>query len=117
MLMHNRQALKVIENFKNASIELNFKMKHFYTLYAGTISYEYPVFLPQFGGNNGMVIGFLSEPDFTIDNAAVECAKENNIYFSGISVSLYEEYDLELFKDTFRDWGYFGSQNSKPSWI
>jgi len=117
MLLQDKQTFNIIENFKKASVELNFNMQLFYTLSKGTKSFEYPIYLPEFGGNNGMVVDFLSAPDFTIDKTAVDCAKENNIYFSGISVSLYEVYDIELIKDAFRDWGYFGIQNCRPNWI
>jgi hypothetical protein len=74
-------------------------------------------YLPDFGGPKGMVISYLSAPEFGIDSVLASQAKSFGFYCSFINPKVYEKYDEEVFKEALVDWGFFGNEDMRPSWM
>jgi hypothetical protein len=71
----------------------------------------YLAYLPDFGGPTGMVIAPLKSPaEGNADGVA-----EAGLYLSRVSEA-YASDDLDLFRATLNDWGWYGSDASRPAW-
>ena len=73
-------------------------------------------YLPDFGGSNGTVVGVYSSMLGTFPRL-ISAAKSRKLFYSFINFEVYEKYDEEEFKRALNDWGYFGSENLRPSWM
>lgn len=67
------------------------------------------VFLPDFGGPQGLVAVALD------DIERCERATRSNRFVSQLA-STYRCFDLDLFRDTLNDWQWFGPLTDRPSW-
>jgi hypothetical protein len=74
-------------------------------------STSFPAFLPDFGGESGMVITRLTRSE-QIGPAA---AAEAGLYLSRLA-DAYSEFEPEMFKATLNDWGWYGPDESRPAW-
>jgi hypothetical protein len=39
------------------------------------------------------------------------------MFYSFINAQIYEHYNEETFKEALVDWGYFGDETRRPSWL
>jgi hypothetical protein len=74
-------------------------------------------FLPDFGSPKGMVIGLACRPNYKIDGTLKLSAETRGLFYSFINPDIYEQYNDEVFKEALVDWGYFGNENIRPSWL
>jgi hypothetical protein len=81
-------------------------------------------FLPDFGSANGMVIGLICDPTYTLDicdpildKELALAADSHETFYTYINPQIYERYDEEIFKEALVDWGYFGDEIRRPNWL
>src|ERR1043166_7686336 len=74
-------------------------------------------YLPDFGSSNGMVIGFFSRPDHKLDTSLKLAAESRGLSYSFINYKVYEHYSENTFKEALADWGFFGDETLRPSWM
>jgi hypothetical protein len=76
-------------------------------------------FLPDFGGNQGMVIGAMDLPEVATDDRYFRLARKKNLFCSIINVNAYakNEVDETVFKEALNDWGFFGNRDDCPAWF
>jgi hypothetical protein len=76
-------------------------------------------FLPDFGGNQGMVIGVMDLPEVQTDKRLFELARRKAMFCSFINVSAYinKQEDQAVYKNALNDWGYYGAWENCPSWF
>lgn len=67
---------------------------------------RWPVYLPKFGGLNGMVVGSLN----------CNYAKPGLFYCSLVNPASYVGSAREILRETLNDWGWFGSVEDRPTW-
>jgi hypothetical protein len=77
-------------------------------------SVTFPVFLPDFGGKKGMVVGLLG--GYTMSAEHRSAAKTAHLYFSGLDPDSYSSFDRDLFVGTLNDWGWYGADGERPAW-
>lgn len=88
-----------------ASLELKFEMVCPYVfMHNGNLKNAF-AFLPEFGSENGMIVGITGSPYFQLDDDIIEFAKMKNMYYSFININQYLQYECELFTETIEDWG------------
>jgi len=73
--------------------------------------------LPDFGSPNGMVIGFIHHPDYGVDTRLKLAAESQGLFCSFINYKVYGHYNEEVFKEALADWGFFGDETLRPSWM
>jgi hypothetical protein len=66
-------------------------------------------FLPGFGGPTGTIALTLDAKDRSARAATTE-------YFVSRLAPSYRTFDVQLFRDTLNDWGWFGSERQRPAW-
>lgn len=103
--------------WRKASRQLGFKLVSPYRVKNGTKVLTCFGFLPHWGSKNGMLIGITRQPDFEIDAALKTYAEKKKMFYSFINPGGYIRYDEAYFKDTLADWGYFGPEDERPSWL
>ena len=106
-----------VEAWKKASDHLGIQVIAPFALSAGHVTAACVAFLPDFGGEHGMVVGAVSPPEFETDPAIVECARALGLFYSFLSLDRYSSFDPGLFKEALADWGYFGAAESRPAWL
>jgi hypothetical protein len=67
---------------------------------------RWPIYLPRFGGVNGMVVG------------SINCTYANPgpLYFSLVNPTSYIGSTHEVLRETLNDWGWFSSAEERPPW-
>jgi hypothetical protein len=62
-----------------------------------------------------MVVDVCRGPDYETDSAVRKYAEMQSMYCSFVNADRYDVFELELFVETFSDWGYYG--NNPPKWL
>jgi hypothetical protein len=106
-----------VDAWKDASRHLGIRVVAPFALSAGHVTAACIAFLPDFGGQNGMVVGALEPSELEPDPALVECARTLGMFYSFLNLEKYSTFDPEVFKDALADWGYFGAAESRPTWL
>jgi len=73
-------------------------------------------YLPDFGGSKGMVIGPICNSDYKTDRVFL-AATSRGLYCSLVNAEVYEHYEEATFKEALTDWGFFGDETRRPSWL
>ena len=77
-----------------------------------------PVHVLDFGGPKGMLIIPDAEYGKSIRDEWLEEAVQAGYGFSVMSAPLAgEEYDRDVFIEVLADWGWYGPELDKPSWL
>ena len=109
---------QLCKSWKSAGVALGFRID---TPYISTTIEGREVLcvahIPDFGSPNGMVVGAVFGPTYNIDTSVKQIAKEQGKYCSFINAKVYEEYDLEVFKEALIDWGFWGIEERRPIWL
>ena len=71
---------------------------------------NYPILVKNFGAKKGTII---AQHAFFMD---YPMPKHKDYHFSAVNANFYSEFNKEQFIDTLEDWGYYGSNVSKPEW-
>lgn len=74
--------------------------------------HRFLAFLPHFGGPRGMMVA-AGPPD----GALYEATQRAGHYVSFINADMYSTYEQRHFIDTLSDWGYYGPEENRPSWL
>lgn len=74
-------------------------------------------FLPHFGTHKGILVLATSPPAFDTDPTIAADAATTGVGCSCINTELYRTYDDEQFRSTLREWGYYGPNSARPSWL
>jgi hypothetical protein len=59
----------------------------------------------------------MGPPSAPTSAEAIVAAEESGYTYSFVSADSYGRFDAEHFKDTLRDWGYYGPPETRPSWL
>jgi len=106
----NQENEKIIEAWKEASIDLKIDIEISFLLQTDKGVIEYNLLIKNFGSKNGTLI-------ITTDNMdKFDVAKKFGFYCSALNPRCYNKYDRENFIETLTDWGYFGMPENKPNW-
>jgi hypothetical protein len=73
--------------------------------------------LPEFGGPRGMVLGLVNVPAHKNDSGIRAAAEALGLYYSFINPEIYGHYDKAIFIEALADWGFFGDEDQRPSWL
>jgi len=76
-------------------------------------------FLPDFGGQNGMVICAMDLPRVGTDQRLESLAKMQGLFCSFVNAPAFARVpvDDKVFKEALEDWGYYGPQDKCPTWF
>jgi len=107
----------IINAWLIASKKLGFRIESPYLLEYDSVFFECIGYLPDFGSSNGMIIDGIGSPAYESTTGLSEVAESIGLYYSSINVNCYEEFDADLFKETLIDWGFYGDDDYRPSWI
>jgi hypothetical protein len=80
-------------------------------------SHECIAFLPDFGSSKGMLVQATYPPMFATDDALVTDAGKVGYYVSFINANSYATFDIQIFQEALKDWGFYGSPTIQPAWI
>ena len=64
-----------------------------------------------------MVVGLFDRFAHKNDKEVKSAAESGGLYYSFINSEVYERHDEEVFKEALADWGYFGSEERRPTWL
>lgn len=102
--------------WREAGDKLGFKVIAPFRLESGGQSASCIAFLANFGGSHGVVVAPMMPPVFDTDPIIENLAKKRG-YFCSFMSAVGWEYDEEAIKDALIDWGGFGPDNERPSWL
>jgi hypothetical protein len=76
-------------------------------------------FLPDFGGDQGMIIAAMDLPEFSTDERVFKFARMNRMFCSFVNITAYANTteDITAFKEALNDWGFFGNRDDCPAWF
>lgn len=112
-----RLTKSAVDAWFHASTALQFAVAAPFTFYIDGRAFECIAFLPHFGGERGtVVVGMAPQKIPTIPDI-FKIAKLMGMHCSSVNLLEYAEYDEEKFKETLRDWGYFGTEELMPPWM
>ena len=106
----NQENEKIIQAWKEASIDLKFDIEIPFLLQTDKGVIKYILLIKSFGSENGTLI------ITTDDMGGFDIAKKFGFYCSALNPCCYNKYDRENFIETLADWGYFGVPENKPDW-
>jgi hypothetical protein len=99
-----------------AAKELGFEFVAPFDVQVGSAQAQFHGYVPNFGSVNGAV--FLVCETFREDHGSlISVAKKSGYFHSEISAKVYRAFDRDVFLEVLRDWGWFGSETSRPSWL
>ncbi len=104
---------KVTTNWLRASKELKFKIEIPYNILIEGKKKKIFAYLPEYGSKKGMIVDFVTKPDFLIDNEITKWAKYNDYYFSYINIEVYLVYNSQNFMESLNDWGCYSQHIPK----
>jgi hypothetical protein len=113
----DKQIEELIAAWKLASERLGIRVLAPFDFRVDAISYSCVAHLPDFGGPKGMLLQAMFPPKFTTDEELANDAKKAGYYMSFINPNVYSESNLDEFKDTLKDWGFYGPPASCPEWM
>ncbi len=76
-------------------------------------------FLPDFGGQNGIVIGAMDLPRVGTDQHLENLVKRKGLCYSFVNAPAFARADVDdkVFKEALEDWGYYGPHDKCPAWF
>lgn len=74
-------------------------------------------FLPEFGSSKGMLLGAIYPPKYDKDPSVEDVAAQKGMFCSCLHAPDYIAYEAAIFKKALREWGYFGSSETRPGWL
>lgn len=96
----------LIEAWQAAALDLGFRLEAPYCLSTSTgDSIWVEGFLPDFGGSRGMVF------------RGMEHSAPSTDRYVSLIAPIYHQYVRERFIEALTDWGWFGSEDSRPVWL
>ncbi len=108
---------QVIAAWRTASELLDIEVTAPFTLRAGVKPVHCVAFLPHFGSPRGVVVGAAEPPGFDTDPELVKQAEKAGFFYSFINTEIFTDYDERRFKETLKDWGFFGPMARRPHWL
>lgn len=107
------------KSWREACNHLKVRVVAPYTLEVAEDSTTCLAFLPDFGGQNGMVIGAMDLPKLGTDAHLKKLAERKGFYFSFVNAPAFADapIDDKAFKDALEDWGYYGTKEKRPAWF
>ena len=84
-----------------------------YALDTSMGSVVYPVYLPDFGGPEGMV---LMDAGHGQGDLPLRVARDAGLQYAELHAS-HARYDAEEFRATLQDWGWSGPEGLAPGWL
>lgn len=91
------------KNFALASEEFGFEFQSPFSLLNEIEVFGY---IPNYGSKNGVVICFVTPPDFATDRRVVAWCKEMDCFYAFLNIELFiGEYKRSIFREMLRDWG------------
>ena len=106
----NQENEKIIQTWREASVDLKFDIEIPFLLQTDKGMIKYILLIKSFGSENGTLI-------ITTDDMGVfGVAQKFGFYCSALNPCCYNKYDRENFIETLVDWGYFGLPENKPDW-
>lgn len=72
----------------------------------------YAAFLPDFGGPRGTLVYDYREPQHR--SAA---ASRAGYFCSGLNPDVYCPYNRDVYVEALADWGWFGPESARPTWL
>ena len=104
--MTDEQKIKRIRNnFLRAAEDFDFEFESPFSL---TDELEAFGYIPNYGSENGVVIGLASSTGTGIDPRIADWCKKMNCFYSVLSIEFYaQEYKRSYFREMLRDWGRF----------
>lgn len=110
-LSRDEQAISVA--WRQASKELGIEIESPYGLSWNGRIYQYPVFLPQFGGKSGALLMAWPSPD---EDERSRVGREAGFFVSQINAETYGSYKRGKFVYMLNDLGWFGPDSQAPEW-
>ena len=102
----------VTEAFLVAGRDLGIDVVAPFNLIVDGQGYQFLAFLPHFGGPKGMVVAAID-----LDSGLGVAADKAGYYMSSVNVDAYGTYEREHYVDTLNDWGFYGPEGKRPSWL
>jgi hypothetical protein len=113
-MIANQNMLRFFQAWAEAALALGVEVRLNY--YSPQLERPVAIFLPHFGGPQGMVIEPILPPHFEKDSALAGSAKEVGLFCSFMNANEYAVFDSPRFIEALSDWGYFGKE-AKPAWM
>ncbi|MFO1491559.1 MAG: hypothetical protein U1F77_15495 [Kiritimatiellia bacterium] len=102
--------------WRTAANELGFAFVAPFEIEDGSESVQFHGHVRDFGSPKGAV--FLVCETFREDvDRPLSVAKIKGYFHSQISADVYRIYDRDIFLEALRDWGWFGAEADRPSWV
>ena len=111
------QIRRVARAFSRAGDDLKIDIEAPFLLMRDEIEFAFAARVTGFGNRNGMAVGIANGADATTMKAFTAAARTCGLKCSFVNWEIYSEYDPEVFKETLRDWGYFGPIEDRPIWL
>jgi hypothetical protein len=67
----------------------------------------------QFGSSSGALVLDLA----STTQSEAEAASQLGFFVSQVNAAAYASYDRDLFVGTLNDWGWFGTEQDRPTWF
>lgn len=111
--MQNNDARNAVNAWAIASVELGIELEAPFILRANGREHLCIAWLPHFfSAKRGVVVASLETDPVTFASDA----ESEGYAYSLVNVQTYGQFDRDLFINTLKDWGYYGSEEKKPSW-
>jgi hypothetical protein len=70
---------------------------------------EFSAYLPEFGGNSGILVQELIAPDFNVSEFHIKAAENQGIAISFLNIQSI--ICIDDFVETLNDWGFYGHES------
>ena len=111
--MSDELALRLEEAWEEAGDRLGIDVETSYVLDTSMGSTVFPVYLPDFGGPEGMVVMAAGHGEGDLPRLVAEDA---GLRYAELH-SAFGRYDEEEFRATLQDWGWSGPRGTEPDWL
>ena len=110
--MSDDLASRIEDAWLEAGDRLGIDVEGSYLLDTSMGSAVYPVYLPDFGGPEGMVLMAAGHGEGDLPQRV---AHDAGLQYAELFAS-HAKYDAEEFRATLQDWGWFGPEGAEPGW-
>lgn len=83
----------------------------------GSENFEFICFLPHFGSERGMLVGWHVLGGQNTNRQLREWAARLGVFWSSPSLGGYSDFAEDVFVEALTDWGYFGPEGLRPEWL
>lgn len=111
--MSDDLAARLEAAWEEAGDRLGIDVETGYVLDTSMGSVVFPVYLPDFGGPEGMVIMAAGHGE---GDLARRVARDAGLQYAELHGS-FGKYDGEEFRATLNDWGWSGPPETSPDWV